>query len=517
MKNVTNLKFMKLFTKTQIRELDRLTIENEPISSIDLMERTADKICRQVVSMFYYDATFLVIAGPGNNGGDALAATRILLQKGYRAQCILLHTGKLSPDCELNFQRLRTLYPHAIAEQTDRFEAPTTESATVIIDGLFGSGLSRTLTGIYAEAVQWINSTGYDVAAIDIPSGLGADEIGENLKEGLIVKATITMILQFPKLTFLLPETGDFVGLWAMIDIGIDPEAIKNTSTGWHLIESEDIKVFQKAISKFSHKGTFGHALIVAGSRGMAGASILASKAALKSGTGMVTVHGPECNRIIVQVANPEVIFDSDVQENIISQIPDTEKYQAVAIGPGIGTSTITAKALADFLSKQSKPCVLDADALNLISKQPELIAKIPQNSILTPHPKEFDRMFGPCNSTLERIHKASKIAQKHQWIIVLKGAYTATTLANGEVYFNSSGTYGMATAGSGDVLTGIIAGFMAQGFTSTEAALRAVFVHGKAGNLALNIETEQTLIASDIIANLNNAFVEIHDVDRFR
>lgn len=508
---------MKLFTAAQIRELDRLTIENEPISSIDLMERAADKIYDQLENLFFFEGEFLIIAGPGNNGGDALAVARKLLQAFFDVKCIFIHTGKISPDCELNLQRLRTLYPDAIIEQTDHFEAPVLEPETMIVDGLFGSGLSRPLTGIFAETVEWINTSGCTVVSIDIPSGLGSDEIREHSSESLVVKANFTFTFQFPKLTFLLPETGDFVGYWYILDIGINPEAITNTPARWYLIEKEDIEAIHRPVSKFAHKGTFGHALIVAGSRGMAGASVLASKAALKSGTGLVSVHGPECNRIIVQVTNPEVIFYSDVQENTISEIPRSEQYKAIAIGPGIGTSAETAKALAEFLSNYSQPCVLDADALNLIGLQPELIAKIPKYSILTPHPKEFDRMFGNYNNSLERINKASEMAQKYQLVIVLKGTHTATALPNGEIYFNSTGNYGMATAGSGDVLTGIIAGFLAQGFSPTEAALRAVYAHGLAGDYALDNETEQTLTASDIIANLSNAFVSIYNPERHK
>ena len=503
---------MKIFSTKQIQLLDQYTIKNEPIESIDLMERAALAIKEQLVVQFPSNTEFLIFAGPGNNGGDALALARLLLEQSYKAQCILINTGKLSSDCATNLQRLKALYPNAICKQTVLFEAPLFNSETIIVDGLFGSGLSRSLSGIYADTVKWINSTDCVVVSIDIPSGLDGDHISENISEQVIIKADYTFTLQFPKLTFLLPETGDYPGYWKILNIGVHPDAIANTATNYYIISKEQATALQKVRSKFSHKGTFGHALIVAGNKGMAGASILAARAALKSGAGLVSVHGPECNRLIVQTSIPEVLFSSDSQDNEISSIPSTKKYSAIGIGPGIGTSAETAKALAEFLQNYSQPCVLDADALNLISLQPELINKIPQGSILTPHPKEFDRMFGKCANSLGRINKASEIAQQYQFIIVLKGTYTAIALPNGEIHFNSTGNSGMATAGCGDVLTGILTALLAQGYNSTDAAIFGVYIHGLAGDCALEQETEETLIASDIIAHLSNAFVKIND-----
>jgi ADP-dependent NAD(P)H-hydrate dehydratase / NAD(P)H-hydrate epimerase len=496
---------MKFFSTSQIRELDKFTIEYEPIASIDLMERAALTLYLEILRLVEADQPVLVFAGPGNNGGDALALARMLLQSTLQVQVILLHTGKLSTDCEINRSRLQEKFPTTLTEQNDIFKAPVLQPNTIIIDGLFGSGLTRPLTGIYAEAVKWINESGCKVFAIDIPSGLQGEE-NPDLSVP-VIKANITFSLQFPKLAFLLPENAEFVGKWQLLDIGIHPEAIESTPGTFFYMEASDITPILKKRSKFSHKGTFGHALILAGSKGMAGASILSSKAALRSGAGLVTVHGPECNRIIVQSAAPEVIFSSDIESDFISRLPSTESFNAIAIGPGIGTKSKTGEALKQFIKTTQHPCILDADALNIISHYKEIYFFIPKSSILTPHPKEFDRLFGVSQNTFERISKASAMAQKMGVIIILKGAHTLIATPDGNHFFNSTGNPGIATAGSGDVLTGMLAGLLAQGYSPEEAAKLGVFLHGLAGDLALNDQSEESLIAGDIICNIYEAF----------
>ena len=401
---------MKFFSTSQIRELDKFTIEHEPIASIDLMERAAQTIYLEILRLVEADQPVLVFAGPGNNGGDALALARMLLQSTLEVQVILLHTGKLSTDCEINRQRLSEKFPQTLTEQTDSFEAPNVSTNTIIIDGLFGSGLTRPLTGIYAAAATWMNSSDCKVFSIDIPSGLHGEETSDLAVP--IVKAHITFSLQFPKLAFLLPENAEFVGKWQILDIGIHPEAIKSTPGNFFYLEASDIAPILKQRSKFSHKGTFGHALIVAGSKGMSGASVLASKAALRSGAGLVTVHGPECNRLIVQSAMSEIIFSSDIEPDYITRFPATESYSSIAVGPGIGTKLKTGDALKQFIKTTQQPCILDADALNIISHYKEINFFIPKNSILTPHPKEFDRLFGVSQNTF------MSASQKHpQWL----------------------------------------------------------------------------------------------------
>ena len=494
---------MKIFSISQVRALDAYTIEHEPVASIDLMERAAQAIFEAYAKSFDLQRPVLIVAGPGNNGGDALALARILVWVKSDVRVLLLHNGKLSADCETNLRQLRNLKAEIITEITDSFVFPNINKETVIVDGIFGSGLSRPAEGIFAEAIDHINRSGCEVLSIDVPSGLNG-ELNPDISVP-IVKATRTFTLQFPKLAFLLPETGIFAGNWSVLDIGIHPEAISQTETRYFYIKKKDIQPKIKIREKFSHKGTYGHVLIFAGSRDMAGAAVLSSVAALRSGAGLVTVHSASCNRIILQTAVPEVIFESDNNKNCISEFRDLTKFNAIAIGPGIGQTSETPSFLKNILSAYSNPVVLDADALNIIAANNELLHFIPENSILTPHPKEFERLFGKSTNSYDRLQKASTIAQTHKIIIILKGAHTQIFMPNGKIYFNSTGNAGMATAGSGDVLTGIMAGLLAQGYQPQDAALTGVFLHGLAADLIP--ETEETMLASDIIRGLKLAF----------
>lgn len=502
---------MKFFSTPQIRELDKFTIENEPIASIDLMERAADALYEKYLSTFSYLKPVCILAGPGNNGGDALALARMLLLTSLNVKVVLLHMGKISDDCETNRLRLLEKFPGSLSELNNEFIAPEITHDTIIIDGLFGSGLARPLSGIFANAVKWINDSGCEVLSIDIPSGLqGEMPLTPKGEQDIIVKANYTFSLQFPKLAFFLPENEEFVGSWEVLDIGIHQQAIAETETYFETIEKEDIHPILKKRSKFSHKGTFGHALIIAGSKGMAGASVLSAKAALRSGAGLVTVHGPECNRTIIQTAIPEAIFQSDSSNDFISEVSDIENYNAIAIGPGIGMAKETANMLEYLIKRLEKPCILDADALNIIGQHNHLLQLIPKNSILTPHPKEFERLFGPSNSSYERMLKAQKMAQQLQIIIILKGAHTLIATPDGKLFFNTTGNSGMATAGSGDVLAGILAALLAQGYSPEETAKLGVFIHGYAGDLALKTQSGESMIAGDLICHLGETFKAI-------
>ena len=497
---------MKIFATSLIHQLDNYTIEHEPIDSINLMERAADSLFAKFIEHFSTLQSICIFAGPGNNGGDALALARKLLQTGYSVQIILIHPIALSPDCEINRQRLLETFPNQLTELNKKFIAPVINKETVIIDGLFGSGLSRPLTAIFANAVEWINESGCEVVALDIPSGLSGEE-NKLMNTSLIVKANLTLTLQFPKLSFFFAENSPFVGKWEILNISIQPKIIDQTSTDFFYLEKRDVLTKLKTRSKFSHKGTFGHALIVAGSNGMAGASVLSAKAAMRSGVGLVTVLGPECNRIIVQASISEAIFKSNSVSELVF-----ETYQAVAIGPGISIQDESTELLKNLLIKMSKPCILDADALNIISQHKDLLQYIPTYSILTPHPKEFDRLFGTCNSSYERMIKAKQESKMLGVIIVLKGAHTLIAVPDGKLFFNSTGNSGMATAGSGDVLTGVLVGLLAQGYSPEDTAKIGVFLHGHAGDLALEDESGESLIASDIIERLGKAFNSIRN-----
>ncbi len=499
---------MKIFRTTQIRKLDQFTIEHEPIVSIDLMERAAKAIFTEFIISFPTTFPVCILAGSGNNGGDALALARLLLEKAYKVDVILLHSGKITVDCEANKSKLQALFPKQLTIQHNTFVAPDISEQTILIDGLFGSGLSREIEGFYADAINWMNASGCHIISIDIPSGLQGEENSSN--SSVIVKANLTYSIQFPKLAFLFPENEKYVGKWKLIDIGILPQIIATTESMFAYLDKSDIQLRIRPRSKFAHKGSFGHILLIAGSEGMAGAAILSAKAAMRSGAGLVTVQSVETNRIILQTALPEAIFHSHDYSYTATEKTDYLQYTTIAIGPGIGQEKTTVSFLKTWLINQSNPLIIDADALNIISKNPDFLNYIPHKSILTPHPKEFERLFGTCENGYMRMKKANEMSVKLGIIIILKGANTLIALPDGQLFFNSTGNSGMATAGAGDVLTGIISGLLAQGYLPEEAAIVGVYLHGLAADLALTEQSEESLMAGDIIDCLGRAFKEI-------
>jgi NAD(P)H-hydrate epimerase len=497
---------MKLFNIENIRLIDELTVKYEPISSLSLMERAATAFYNRFRTLYGDIKHVYVLCGPGNNGGDALAVARMLKDAKCDVTVFLFENKKLSDNCLKNKQRILDEYPRTLKIFTDSFVEPLVlNENSIIIDGLFGSGLTRPISGIYSQAVQWINNCSCEVVSIDIPSGLFGDV--EMLEDQPIVKANLTLTFQFPKLSFFMPESACYLGQWELLDIGLHQKAIETTTTDFELIEKSSITEIYKKRSKFSHKGTYGHALIIAGSKGMAGASVLASKAALRSGAGLVSLHGPECNRVIAQTIVPELIFSSDKQIDNVSMFPDLKNYNTIGIGCGIGTLADTCNMIEKLFTEMFSPCVIDADALNVISRSKHFMDLIPEKSILTPHPKEFDRLFGSQNSSFSRLNKAREMAKRYHIIIVLKGAYTTIITNEGKVYFNTTGNSGLATAGTGDVLTGILTSLLAQGYSPENAACMAVFLHGKAAEFATENQSEESIIAGDIIENLGKAF----------
>jgi len=496
---------MKLFTANKIRELDQYTIQHEPIASIDLMERAADALFEAILSMYPVTGTkFCIFAGPGNNGGDALALARKMQLLPYEVQVHLFGTDNLSADCTTNKNRLIHQYPHLLTEHKHTFVEPVIHEEAVIIDGLFGSGLNRPLAGIYADVIDFINKTKNTVIAIDIPSGLFAD--GCHHGETPVVKADYTLSFQFPKLAFFFRENESIVGDWSVLDIGLHPQGIENTDTDYHYLDKLDITSMLRKREKFSHKGTYGHLALIAGSEGMAGAAVLAAKSAIRSGLGLLTTCGPECNRMIVQTAVPEAIYLSCCAGDCMTKFSEKNSYDAVAIGPGLGTGSV--QVLTDLLDNFNKPCVVDADALNIISEHRGMLNNLPRNSILTPHPKEFERLLGePVQDSFVAMESAVEMACKYHLIIVLKGKYTRIVTPDGNVYFNSTGNPGMATGGTGDVLTGMIGSLLAQGYEPEAAAKLGVFLHGMAADIALESESEESLTAGDIVNHLGRAF----------
>jgi ADP-dependent NAD(P)H-hydrate dehydratase / NAD(P)H-hydrate epimerase len=499
---------MKLFSTKQIAGLDKFTIENEPVSDIDLMERAALQISHWLVNRFNTEQKMLFFAGPGNNGGDALAIARQMADLGFICDVYLPDFGKeLKGSPAINLERLKSQGKVKLAVVKNEGGFPETDSNDIIIDGLFGSGLTRPLEGFAAAMVQKINQLQNTVVAIDIPSGLMGEDNSSNITEN-IIKADYTLTFQFPKISFLFAENQIFTGKWEVLPIGLHPEGIHQTLSDLYFLEKEDIQNIIQPRSKFAHKGTFGHALLIAGSFGKMGAAVLASKACLRSGVGLLTSHVPRQGYTIIQVTVPEAMASMDEHDFMFTCFPELAAFSAVGIGPGLNKKHNTCKAFSELLEKINIPLVIDADGLNILSENKAWLEKLPENSILTPHPGEFQRLVGETANSYERIQKQLQFSKQYKVVVVLKGAFTTIATPDGKLYFNSSGNPGMATAGSGDVLTGIILGLLAQGITPVDAAKAGVFIHGLAGDLAAALKSENALIAGDIIEYIGNAFL---------
>jgi len=497
---------MKVFPVNRVREIDAYTIEHEPVSSVDLMERAAVACTRWLQSFVSYRSEVWVFAGPGNNGGDGLAVARLMSGCSFRVKVFIPRfSGKFSADFSQNLKRLtdETKVPVSWIEEESSFPVPG--NGVVVIDALFGSGLTRPAEGFPAALIHHINEHSSCTVSIDIPSGLFGEDNRKNNPDH-IIHASHTLTFQFPKLSFFFSSNYIFTGQWYILPIGLHEEFIDSLPAQHFYVTEKEVAGFVKKRLPFSHKGTYGHGLLIAGSHGMMGAAVLASKAALRAGAGLITSHIPARSDMIMQIAVPEAIISFDHSSKVFSSVPGLEKYSAVAVGPGIGRRPETADALSQLFGKFDKPMVIDADALNLISEDASLFAKIPAGSILTPHPREFERVFGPCADPYERYLKAQSAAIEHNLFIVLKGAYTMLACPDGTCWFNSTGNPGMATGGSGDVLTGLLLGLLAQGYPPKDAALLGVYIHGLAGDLAAGTLGVHALIAGDIVSQIGPA-----------
>ena len=504
---------MKILSSSQLKELDKYTIEHEPIASIDLMERAACALTDAIIRRWDSSFHIVVFAGPGNNGGDALAVARMLSRKGYRVEVFLFNTkGRLSEECQTNLDRLKTCGSVYFTEISTQFDPPTLTESHVVIDGLFGSGLNKPLNGGFAAVVKYINASKAQVVAIDIPSGLMGEDNTYNIRPN-ILRADVTLSIQLPKLSFLFPENEDIVGEWELLDIGLKQSFIDTAISVYSIMEEADIRSLIKPRKRFTHKGTFGHGLLIAGSYGMAGASILSAKACLKSGIGLLTVHVPIHNHDLLQTTVPEAIVQTDIHERYFAQPTHLNRYSALAIGPGLGQEEDTALAMMEQIQGSSLPIVLDADAINILSTHRNWLSRLPKRCILTPHLGELERLIGKCMDTYERLTKVKELAAYLQSYIIVKGAWTTIVTPEGNFYFNPTGNPGMATGGSGDVLTGILLGLLAQGYTREEACRLGVYIHGLAGDIAAEAQTEIGMTAHDIVEALPVAWKKITSI----
>ncbi len=499
---------MKILSAAQIRACDSYTIRAAGMGSIELMERAAGKCANWIRENLPADSLFVILCGPGNNGGDGLALARILHQRGYGVKAFLLKiTESRSQDCETNLQRLLLIDP-SLAE----FVAPETfitdiPPQIVIIDAILGTGLNRPVTGWVEAFIRNVNKLPNRKIAIDIPSGMSADALpGE---KDTVFRAGDTLSFQFYKRSFLHQESGQCAGAIHVLDIGLHQGFIREATTQYSTTQHADATSLYRPRDPFAHKGNCGRVFIAGGQYGKIGAVTLASRAALHAGAGLVTSLLPECGYTIFQIAIPEAMCTTSGQHHI-ENISGWELADAIAVGPGLGTEPITGAALTAFLEQCKKPVVLDAYALNIISAHPELLNLVPKDSVLTPHPKEFARLFGTNTNSMVQADSARIQAMRYNINIVLKGRHTVVINPDGECRYNMSGNAGMATGGSGDVLTGIITGLMAQGYPPYEAAVLAVYLHGLAGDFAAADLSQESMIAGDIISYLGKAYLSL-------
>ena len=509
---------MKIYSAHALRDIDQYTIEKESITSLDLIERAASTIVYEIVSRYPRNKHICIFAGPGNNGGDALAVARLLIIEGYNPEIFLFNTAsKLSEGCNASLQRLRNECPTAqLDEIIKTFRPPHLTANTLVIDGLFGTGLNKPIVGGFTSLVEYINDSEAYVISIDIPSGLMCEWTQKNDPRH-IIKAHITYTFQYPKLSFFFRENAQYIGQWKVLDIGLKTEPTLEAMSQYYCIESSDVVNLLRPRDKFADKFANGHGLLISGRYGMVGAAVLASQAAMRSGIGLTTVHAPRCANIILQTAVPEALFDPDADDLVCSEIKPSDKFNAIGIGPGLGHGIKQTSLIRNLLAQGIKqPMVLDADALRILARHQDLIELIPSGTIITPHVGEFEGLF-ECiiNSDSHRLQQAIANANRYNIIIVLKGAYTAVVSPRGEVYFNTSGNNGMGTAGSGDVLTGIITSLLAQGYEPLKAAVLAVHLHGLAGDIAIADNCEEFITAQDIVANIGKAFRKLRNNDK--
>lgn len=499
---------MKLYSAKQIYKADQISIKKEEIGSNELMERAAIQVFNWMhLRMQGAPVKIHLFCGIGNNGGDGIALARHLVDHGYNVEVYVVnYSEKRSKDFLINLDRLkdRKVWPNFMNCDD---ELPVIGREDIIVDGIFGIGLNRTPDEWVVKVIQHLNNSQAFILSIDIPSGLFTDQGPKDFDA--IIKSNFVLSFQTPKLVFFLPETGKYVEQWEVLDIGLDPEYLRETETDYELIGKNEVLTMYKPREKYGHKGTYGHSLIIGGSYGKMGSVCLSSKAALYSGSGLVTSFIPRIGYNILQTSLPEVMVLTDVNEKELSDIKYDIEPSVIGVGVGMGTSEGTVNALSGFLKSNEQQLVLDADALNILSQNKVLLKDLPGDAILTPHPKELERLIGKWKDDFDKLAKVKKFSKKHKCIVVIKGAHTMV-VKNDKGYVNTTGNPGMATAGSGDVLTGVITGLCAQGYAALDAAIFGVYLHGKSGDIAVESTGFQSLTASHLIENIAGAYLDL-------
>ncbi|MEP7144256.1 MAG: NAD(P)H-hydrate dehydratase [Ferruginibacter sp.] len=497
---------MKIFSAPQIKEWDAFTIENEPTASVDLMERAAKACVTWILQNISNSFPVKIFCGKGNNGGDGLAIARLLTENKFSATVYIVDTNTAgSDDYQMNLQRLQAISTdiHFLKNEPS---FPAINREDVIIDALFGTGLNKKPAGIFQLLIKYINKAEAKKISIDVPSGMYTDT---SAAKNAVITAEYTLSFQQPKLAFLLEENESFFGKVIILDIGLSTKYYDTRQSTFELITKKQAEGIYKPRKSFANKGNYGYACLVAGSYGMMGAAILSARACLRSGVGKLTCYTCKEGYIIMQAAVPEAMCKT-FGNTFIKDIDNLKNFNATGIGPGIGKHLSHKQLLQRVFKTSANPVVIDADALNVLSAYPSLYKSIPPQSIITPHPKEFERLFGKCGNDFERVRIAMQKARELNIFIVLKGHHTLIASPDGKGYFNSTGNAGMATAGAGDVLTGIITGLLAQKYSSLKACILGVYLHGLAGDIAATKLSQEAMVAGDIIDNLGDGFIQL-------
>lgn len=500
----------ELLNSIQMKACDKYTIENIGIPSMVLMERAALSVVQEIVNDYLAEEISAVIfAGTGNNGGDGIAIGRILKEKGAQVQIVVV--GDLQK-CSLEMKQQMTIAEN-MGISVKMYDNSLKKEYNVIIDALFGIGLSREVQGIFQSAIQWINQKKasekkISVYAVDIPSGIHTDS-GEVL--GCAVQADKTITFQYGKPGLYIGNAKEYAGEVIVKNIGISPQPIEQGEIQpvAFCYGPEDIKKLPHRIEN-GHKGTFGKVLIIAGAKNMAGAAVFSAESAYRTGCGLVEVFTAEDNRVIVQGQIPEAVLTTyetiaDSMEKLKCSIG---KADVIVLGPGLSMSDQAEKLVEYTMKNATQPCVVDADAINILAKHPEWLSSKTAPCILTPHMKELARLSKKEISEVKitRVITSYEIAEYYNCIVVAKDAGTVVVeKQKAKYYLNLSGCSGMATGGSGDVLTGIIAGLLAQNMSLYEAACLGVYIHGLAGEEAQKELGGYSMTASDVIRNLHN------------
>ncbi|KAA1245513.1 NAD(P)H-hydrate dehydratase [Aquimarina sp. RZ0] len=500
---------MKIFSAAQMRMADEFTVASQKITSLDLMERAATQIFNMLHQRLQgAPIPIHVFCGLGNNGGDGLVVSRLLIEHGYDVKTYIVNfSNNRSKDFLENYDRLKSILSEWPIQLKSDDNFPVIKKDDMVIDAIFGIGLNRPLLPWVISLIKHINASRCFVISIDVPSGLYADKVPDD-PEGVIYAAT-TVTFQLPKLIFFLPETGQYSRDLEVIDIGLDRDFINKTPGFAELVGKNEVLSLYRPRHKFAHKGDYGHGVIIGGSYGKIGSVVLATEALLRIGAGLATAYIPECGYEIMQTSVPEAMVVTDREDNFITNISIDFEPGVIGIGIGLGIDDKTIQGFETFLKQNKSNLVIDADGINILAKKPQFLDLIPAKTVLTPHPGELKRLLGDWKDDFDKIEKTKVFSNAHECIIVIKGANTLIVYKD-TVFVNTSGNPGMATAGSGDVLTGIITGLISQGYDPLHAAVFGVYLHGSSGDIAIKETGYQGLLASDIVSNIGRSYLEL-------